>query len=372
MVVSATATLPSVTPAAGPRLEQVVRCCRTLNSILDADQLHDAICRQLQGVFDAQRVVLFLHEPARNQLVWNPPGKRAMRLEVDRSASGKVWQSRQSLLVRDSFAMDELLPEMASYHQFLPRSIMICPLVEGRDRCSGVIHVLDSRCDHFSQDDLQLLEAIVSQVGAIMQSAVALTAQRRQFASFVATVAKALDARDPSTHLHSINVANYCQGIAYYLGLDAREQEWLRIAGLLHDVGKIATPQAILSKPGPLSQAEQEEMRRHATFTGSILSQIEFIEEYKGMHHIVAAHHEKLDGSGYPWGLRAEQISLRTRIISVADIYDALTQDRSYRKGVSSEEALVMLDAMAPHQVDETCVEALRRFLGCASRLKCA
>src|SRR5690606_23782459 len=146
-------------------------------------------------------------------------------------------------------------------------------------RCSGVLHVLDNRVDRFSHDDLQLLEAIISQVGAVMQSSVALTAQRRQFASFVATVARALDARDPSTHLHSINVANYCQGIAYYLGLDAREQEWLRIAGLLHDVGKIATPQAILSKPGPLSKAEQEEMRRHATFTGSILSQIEFIEE---------------------------------------------------------------------------------------------
>jgi HD-GYP domain-containing protein (c-di-GMP phosphodiesterase class II) len=344
-------------------MSQVVGLCRTIGSVLDADKLMLALGHELAGIFHANHVTLLFHDPAQG-LLCSPAGQDGITLRVDNSVSGQVFQSQRAILIRDAYACPALIPDLSAHRHSQIRSMMIAPLRTGDEACCGVVQVMHNQVDHFSESDLELFETILMQVTSALHSARKLTSQRRQFDSFVGAVARALDARDHHTHVHSINVANYCQGIAYYLGLDAREQEWLRIAGLLHDVGKIATPVSILSKPGPLTEDEQKLMREHATHTGSILSQIEFIDEYKGMHHIVAAHHEKLDGSGYPWGLTAQQITLRTRIISVADIFDALTQDRPYRKGMSVDQALETLEQMTPHQIDASCVEALKRFIG--------
>jgi len=227
----------------------------------------------------------------------------------------------------------------------------------GKDSCG-------EGCEKGFSHQRELLEAIAVPVATSLDNARLYEAQRRQFHSFVRALSTAVDARDPTTAIHSINVANYAMGIAHHLGQSPHELEWLRIAGLLHDVGKIGTPEQILCKTGKLTSDEFEEMKRHATYSRNILSQIDFSQEYENMAFTAAAHHEKLDGSGYPDGLIAQDIPLRVRILAVADIFHALTQDRQYRKGMPMPKAFAIIDSMTPHQLDHACVTALKRFQG--------
>ena len=227
-----------------------------------------------------------------------------------------------------------------------------------------MIQVLHSDPNHFHETDLSLLEAIAVQVAISLENAQLYEKQKRQFSSFVRAFSTALDARDPSTQEHSLNVANIAQGIGYYLGLSFEILDRLRVAGLLHDVGKIGTPEAILKKPGKLDPDEFAIMKEHAAYSMQILSQIEFTDEYEDLARVASLHHEKLDGSGYPYGMKADELNIETRILAVADIYHAMTQDRIYRKGMPTEKALGIIDDMTPNQLDEACVMALKQFLG--------
>jgi HD-GYP domain-containing protein (c-di-GMP phosphodiesterase class II) len=229
----------------------------------------------------------------------------------------------------------------------------------------GVLEVMDRREGYFDPDDAALLEAIAVQVALCLDTIRLVRAQQRQFETFVSAISAALDARDPLTTIHSINVANYAMGIGEILGLPPEDIAWLRMAGLLHDIGKIGVSDAVLTKAGRLSTEEMKEMRRHAEYSRNILSKVALTDELEELDVLAAAHHERLNGSGYPEGLLDDQLPTKARILAVADVYDALTQTRHYRQAMTMHEALKELDAMTPHELDRKCVAALKAFLGC-------
>ncbi|HWS53308.1 MAG TPA: HD-GYP domain-containing protein, partial [Pyrinomonadaceae bacterium] len=142
------------------------------------------------------------------------------------------------------------------------------------------------------------------------------------------------------------------------MGLDREQLRSLEFGSLLHDIGKIGVPDAILRKPAALSEAEWMKMREHPLHGQKILRGIKFLE---GAARVVAQHHEKWDGSGYPLGLRAEQIDQNARIFAVADAFDAMISDRVYRRGRSYEEAAAELDAFSGRQFDPQVVAAFHR-----------
>jgi len=168
----------------------------------------------------------------------------------------------------------------------------------------------------------------------------------------------ALETRDLETHGHSERVVNFSLRLGRELGLDAEQMRSLEFGSLLHDIGKIGVPDAILRKPAKLTEEEWVRMREHPLHGQKILRGIEFLE---GAARVVAQHHEKWDGSGYPLGLRGAQIDLNARIFAAADAFDAITSDRVYRPGRSYDEALAELDAYAGRQFDPRVVEAFRR-----------
>ena len=168
----------------------------------------------------------------------------------------------------------------------------------------------------------------------------------------------ALETRDSETHGHSERVVNFSLRLGQELGLDAEQMRSLEFGSLLHDIGKIGVPDAVLRKPAKLTEEEWVRMREHPLHGQKILRGIEFLE---GAAKVVAQHHEKWDGTGYPLGLRGAQIDLNARIFAVADAFDAITSDRVYRAGRSYDEALAELDAFAARQFDPRIVEAFRR-----------
>jgi HD-GYP domain-containing protein (c-di-GMP phosphodiesterase class II) len=171
-----------------------------------------------------------------------------------------------------------------------------------------------------------------------------------------AAFADVVGTKSPYTSRHSREVARYAHGIAARLGCDDGACRRLRRAGLLHDLGKLAVSNRILDKNGPLTEAERAAVQRHPAYTWDILSRVSAFDD---IAWTAAIHHERLDGRGYPWGLRAEALDLPARILAAADVYEALTADRPYRRGLSPERALAIVGEDVGTHLDADVVAAL-------------
>lgn len=165
-----------------------------------------------------------------------------------------------------------------------------------------------------------------------------------------------VDSKSPYTSGHSARVALYVDMIAEGLGISAGRRRWLRRGALLHDVGKLGVSNSILDKPGKLDEDEWVAVKAHAAYTESILSRIEAFTE---LAQVSGAHHERLDGMGYPRGLKAHEISLETRIITCADIFDAITAERPYRGATPVAETLGIMREHLGVAIDPVCFAAL-------------
>ncbi len=175
----------------------------------------------------------------------------------------------------------------------------------------------------------------------------------------VLSLAEALDQRDSGTARHSQTVGRLCEMMAAELGLDEDRVQRLRLAGILHDIGKIAVPDSILRKPGPLTDEEWLQMRRHPELGARILSS----RELDDVREWILAHHERPDGTGYPKGLTADQIPLEASIVAVADAFEAMTSDRVYRPGMHPDAAREELLDNAGSQFSTDVVHALLRAI---------
>jgi len=174
-------------------------------------------------------------------------------------------------------------------------------------------------------------------------------------------LALSVDAKDQFTQGHSQKVSSYAVLIAEAIGLERTEIEGVRLGGLLHDVGKVGIVESILNKNGPLNPEEWEAMKRHVEYGSKILEPLRGTEKIREM---VAHHHEFFDGSGYPEGLAGGQIPVGARIIAIADAYDTITSERTYKKARTAEEAFQELDRCGNAQFDP---ELVRMFI---SRLR--
>jgi HD-GYP domain-containing protein (c-di-GMP phosphodiesterase class II) len=182
---------------------------------------------------------------------------------------------------------------------------------------------------------------------------------------FVGSLASALDARDRYTAGHSRRVSEYSCAIAQALGVTGRELDEIRMGALLHDIGKIGIADSVLQKPGVLSKEEHALLQLHPVIGRHIL------EGVNGFHAYLPAvelHHENWDGSGYPLGLRGPATPLSARIVHVADAYDAMTSDRPYRRGMSHDEAIRVLEQYAGTQFDAKIVPVFTKLAGIARR----
>ena len=200
------------------------------------------------------------------------------------------------------------------------------------------------------------LEELVEQRTAELDRA--LNSLEGAYRSTLKALTAALETRDSETHGHSERVVSYSLRLGREYGLNSDEMKSLEFGSLLHDIGKIGVPDSILRKPAKLTEEEWVRMREHPLHGQQILRGIEFLQ---GAARVVAQHHEKWDGSGYPLGLRAEDIDICARIFAVADAFDAITSDRVYRRGKSYEAAAQELDDWAGRQFDPKVVEAFHR-----------
>ncbi len=229
------------------------------------------------------------------------------------------------------------------------------PLV-ARGETIGVVEVLNRLGGGtFSQEDLDLAQALAHQSAIAIQNARLFQDLQDSFVATVRALAQAVDAKDSYTAGHSSRVTDYSMIIATEMGLGADELRRVRLAGLLHDVGKIGIRDSVLGKPGALDEDEYIVMKGHPSVGAAILKPVEQLADVvPGVLH----HHERFDGRGYPDGLKADEIPLMGRIIGVADAFDAMTSDRVYRPRLSDETALAELRKHSGTQFDSKMVKA--------------
>jgi HD-GYP domain-containing protein (c-di-GMP phosphodiesterase class II) len=274
------------------------------------------------------------------------------------------FREQKPFLVND---IEEISPNLskrslAFAHQMGSQSFICCPIIcDGQS--IGILAVDNLRSKRpLVKSDLSLLMGIASVIGISISNADLMEARQRQFSSILQVLAASIDARDPLTAGHSEKVTEYALGICEELNLSSNYREMIRVASLLHDYGKIGVPDSILKKPGRLTKEEYETVKTHAQRTQTILEQINFEGIFSQVPEVAGSHHEKMDGSGYPNGLKGEEIPLGARIIAVADFFEAVTAKRHYRDPLPISYAFRLLEKGRSVHFDEKVVDAFIRY----------
>lgn len=243
----------------------------------------------------------------------------------------------------------------------------LCVPISNKGRVFGVAVLSEFRIPERNPIDdrkVHLCRAMVSQMGAAIEMAKLYERLVEQLMETVLAMAESVEKKSPWTAGHSRRVTKYALCIAVEMGWREEQLEQLRIAGLLHDIGKIAVPGSILNKQGRLDDDEFAIIKRHPEDGAQILSKIRMMRPYIP---IIRHHHEWVDGSGYPDGLRGAEIPLGARVVAVADAFDAMSADRPYRQGLNADAAISRLEEAVGSQFDGEIVEALKR---CRHNLK--
>ena len=242
------------------------------------------------------------------------------------------------------------------------RSVMCAP-IGSKTRVWGVCYTDNLTPTRvFDDEELEFLAAVARQAGLAMENLYLLDEQRRSLESFIRTLAASLDARDDSTAGHSARVGAYSAGLARTMGMEESDARLIYYAGLLHDYGKIGIRDDVLLKPAELTPDEYEHVKQHPLHTFRLLSKIRLPEDLADIPVVAAAHHERWDGSGYPNGLKGDEIPLGSRIVAVADAFDALTEERVYQEAWSPERALKEIKRQSGRYFDPEVIEAFVEY----------
>ncbi|HID39026.1 MAG TPA: GAF domain-containing protein [Calditrichaeota bacterium] len=328
------------------RLNSLLQITQSLSSTIDLDRLLSKITDIVRITLKADRCTVFLLDYERNEL-WSKIAtgvKKEIRFPANRGIAGHVATSGEVLNIPDAYADSRFNPDIDQKTGYHTRNMLTMPMRNNQGEIIGVFQVLNKEKGPFTKDDEELLTAISGVAAASIENAQLYDELNKSFDSFIETLSSALDARDYITSGHSRRVTLYAVEIARLMRLPQDQINVIRYASLLHDIGKIGIPEIVLFKNKELTQDEYEIIKRHATLSKSILGKIHFQRHLRQIPAIAASHHEKIDGSGYPEGLKGDQIPLGGKIIAVCDVFDALTSRRQYRDRMELERVMDILE----------------------------
>lgn len=332
---------------------------------LDVEHASEIVLGRVLELMEAQRVSLMLIDKETNELkiVYSRglPEEvvKNTRLKLGEGIAGFVAKDGKPLLVEnieDNPKLKELIvgKDKIKSGSFLSAPLICSPL-KVENKVIGVVNITEKKSGKsFTQNDLNMLSAIGSQLAAIIENKRLFTDIKELFITTVRALSLALDAKDHYTYGHSQRVTEYALIIASEMNLSDEERYDIELAGLLHDIGKIGIPEAILLKSEKLTNEELNEIRKHPSRGAEILAHIRQLSD---IIPGILYHHEHYNGSGYPVGLKREEIPLVSRILAVADAFDAMTSARPYRSAFSVEYAFEEIKKNAGAQFDPQVAE---------------
>jgi len=355
------AQLQKISEKESEQTQTILEISRILNSTLNPKTVRTRAMEGVVKLLDCEAGSLYLIDEARGEIYFEVAlGEAAdqvkeIRLKIGEGISGWVAETGQSLLIPDVAKDPRWASKVDKKSKFQTKNMVTVP-VKTRNKIIGVLQAVNKcRGRSFNQADLKLMESLADSVAIALENALLHDEQRRTFFETAEALADAIEKRDPYTGGHTRRVRDFSKAITEELSLDKDIMERLDLAAILHDVGKIGVEDRVLRKPGRLTDEEFACMCLHPEYGSEILSHIKSLGKViPGMRH----HHERLDGRGYPAGLKNSQIPQIARIISVADTWDAMTSDRPYRPALSEDAALKELWQSRGKQLDPQMVTA--------------
>jgi HD-GYP domain-containing protein (c-di-GMP phosphodiesterase class II) len=351
---------------------------QAISKQVDVDAILQNVFQVLQKRLDYDRGMILLADQEKTRLVFSAGFGYSVEQQnllqktsfhLDRPESKGIFvisfREQKPFLIND---FDDIKTDLSSHSLTFAKmlgaqSFIVCPIV-----CDGesvgilaVDNVVTKK--PLIQSNMSLLMGTATVIGISIRNARLNEAREHQFSSTLQVLAASIDARDNLTAGHAEKVTKYALGICQELGLSKDYTEMIRVASLLHDYGKIGIPDAILKKEGRLTVEEYTQVKSHAEKTREILEQINFEGIYRQVPEVAGSHHEKIDGTGYPRGLRGSEIPFGAKIIAVADFFEAITAKRHYRGPMPLPLAIRLLEERSGAHFEKKVVKAFIRYL---------
>lgn len=347
-------------------LETIYRIANIIHQEEDQQLLFEAIMDAIFQVFKADRSILLMRDEELDTLEpvvlrRGTDNRLDQKISISQTIVSEVIEKGISVLTFDA-QEDERFKAGESIVMGGIRSVMAVP-VQTKDRILGTIYIdTVSHPGKFTENELELLAAIGKQAGIAIQRAKLLDDLVESYYSTVRTLIAVVEAKDSYTRGHSERVTAYAVSLGEILGLSDDTVDTLRLASLLHDIGKIGVPESVLNKPGKLTDDEWQIIRRHPEVGSGIVKNIKG-QDVELIAGIVRHHHERFDGKGYPDGLSGENIPMLARILAVADSYDAMTSKRSYRGSLNKKKVINEIEEGLGTQFDASAGGAMLELL---------
>jgi putative nucleotidyltransferase with HDIG domain len=346
------------------RLALLSRLGQILNSTLEHREVRKRAIEAATQLMRAETGSLLLIDEKKGELRFEvalgdkEETIKTITLRLGEGIAGWVAQKGKPLIVNHPEEDRRFYKGVDGRTEFKTRNL-ICVPVKVKEKVIGVLEAINKQDGvDFDQEDLALFASLADQVAIALDNARLYQEQEEMFFQTAESLADAIEKRDPYTGGHTQRVTLYSMAIARYLPLKSVEKKWLKIAAVLHDIGKIGIEDQILKKPGQLSPEEYDVIKHHTDLGAEI---IDHIRQLKEIVPGVKYHHEQINGRGYPNGLTGEDIPLIAKIVSVSDTYDAMTTDRPYRHALTKRAALRELKRCSGTQFDRKVVEAFMK-----------
>ncbi len=362
--------------AVGDLAEEMIACYEELNMLysllpsiatrVHASDIAEVLVDETMRTLHCRRVSLLMIDESRKNLKvlaarGLPDHVRNTTIPLAGTISGRAIDFDDCLIVNDLTKRPEISELSRGDYTSDVFAVIRVPL-RAQGEAVGVLTVTD-RADaaEFTARDRKLLEGLAAMGASALLNCRLHGTINRQMISTIQALASAIDAKDQYTHAHSARVAQLVLATARELGMtDAETCREVELAGLLHDIGKIGIPDAILSKAGRLTPEEFVTVQRHTEIGAGIVEHVQGLER---VAQAVRHHHERYDGLGYPSGLARDAIPVTSRMIAIADVFDVLTSDRPYREAIGAEGALRELNRFKGTQFNPTIVDAFQRVI---------
>ena len=352
-------------------LDTLLDITRRLMTVTDLDALLRLIADATVTMVGAERATIYIVDQDRHEYwsrVATGKGVGEIRFPIGVGIAGMVAQTGETISIPDAYADPRFNPQSDKRTGFHTRNLLTLAMTGHDGHVIGVFQAINKKAGEFTIEDEATLGSLASSAAVAVENAQLVNAQKRLWVSLIETLATTVDARDQQTAGHSKRVTRYAGVIGEEMGLSAEELERLQAAALLHDYGKIAVRDRFLQKPGKLDDAEFAYMKAHAEKTAEFLGYLDFPPDMREVPEIAAQHHERMDGEGYPRGLRGDAILPGARIVAAADVFDALTAPRYYKPAYPLDKTIEIMDGMAGAHLDPAVMLAVHRALPALER----
>jgi HD superfamily phosphodiesterase len=335
-----------------------------LGSKRNIDDVLSVVADSAKKILDCDRASIFVYNKETSKLWTKVAHGLEEKIEVDQNIGivGWVFSNRKPLIVNSPYSDPRFNPETDKKTGYRTKSIIAVPLITYSGNAVGVLEGINKNGEGFTDDDLEFARVLAVQAANAIENAILYEELKKAQEEIVMRLSIAAEFRDSTTYNHLVRMSLYSYLIAKEMGFDEEWCEKLKLAAPMHDIGKLGIKDTILLKPAKLTDEEFEEMKKHTIYGYEILKD-STIDILKMASNIALCHHEKYDGTGYPRGLKGEEIPIEARIVAVADVFDALTSRRPYKEPYEIERAVEIIEKDSGKHFDPKVVQSFKKAL---------